>query len=113
VPLKSRCDTAVVTSAARVIVVAATAKPQALSSPPLAASSSSLALPTLPLPTPRGELRNLPLFILEGSKGEKIEPDECHFIEAASDQADRSLEAVERFLRNFGEAVVITRSLMT
>lgn len=42
-----------------------------------------------------------------------MEAEESHLIEAASDRADRSLEAVERFLLNFGETILITCSSMT
>lgn len=53
------------------------------------------------------------MFILEGSVEEEMEAEEWHLIEAASNQADRSLVVVERFLRKFGEAVSITGSSMT
>jgi hypothetical protein len=42
-----------------------------------------------------------------------MEAEEWHLIEAAVDSADRGMESVERFLRNFGEAVSITRLSMT
>jgi hypothetical protein len=53
------------------------------------------------------------MFILEGSVGEEMEVEEWHLIEAASNQADRSLMVVECFLRKFGEAVSIAGSSMT
>jgi hypothetical protein len=66
----------------------------------------------LSFPLLKGASRPSP-FILEGSKGEEMEAEESHLIEAASDRADRSLEAVERFLLNFGETILITCSSMT
>lgn len=53
------------------------------------------------------------MFILEGSVEEEMEAEEWHLIEAASNQADRSLMVVECFLRKFGEAVSIAGSSMT
>jgi hypothetical protein len=56
-----------------------------LSTKHLTVSSSSDAMPTLPLPSPRGDVGNLPPFILGDSEGEEMEVEEWHLIEAASD----------------------------
>jgi hypothetical protein len=103
---------AVAADAAGVMATAASAEHRDLLSLPLVVSSSHVPLTPL-LPDSEGGLQDLPPFILEGSKGEEMEAEESHLIEAASNRADRSLEAVERFLLNFGETILITCSSMT
>lgn len=90
----------------------ATAEPLAPLLPPLVVSSSSPVVVLSVLAAPRRDLENLPPFILEGSEGEEMEAEEWHLIKAASDRAYKSLEVVECFLRNFGEAVSIFRTSM-
>lgn len=41
-----------------------------------------------------------------------MEVEEWHLIEVVVDHADRGMESMERFLRNFGEAVSIARMSM-
>lgn len=53
------------------------------------------------------------MFILGDSEGEEMEAEEWHLIEAASNWADKSLEAVQCFLCNFREEVLIAYSSMT
>jgi hypothetical protein len=103
----------VAVSAAWVMANAVSVEPQASSLLSLAASSYSYVLPTPPLPASRGDLENLPPFMLEGSDGEEMEAEEWHLIETTADRADRTLESVERFLHNFGEEVLIVRLSMT